>query len=148
MQVILKEDVQGSGKKGDLVKVSDGYAKNFLLKKGLAIQATPGALNEYKAQQAASAAREAKERRAAEDLAKSLEGKSVKITAKAGESGKLFGSVTAKEVAQEIEAQLGVEADKRKIGLEGDIKAHGTYTAEVKLYQGVVAKVFIVVKDE
>ena len=148
MQVILKEDVQGSGKKGELVKVSDGYAKNFLLKKGLAVQATPQALNEYKAQQAAGAAREAKDRKAAQELAKSLEGKSVKIVAKAGESGKLFGSVTAKEVAQEIEAQLGVEADKRKVDLEGDIKSHGTYNAEVKLYQGVVAKIFVVVKDE
>ena len=147
MQVILKEDVQGSGKKGDLVKVSDGYAKNFLLKKGLAVQATPGALNEYKAQQAAGAARETKERQAAQDIAGSLEGKSVKIVAKAGESGKLFGSVTAKEVAQELEAQLGVGTDKRKIVLEGDIKAHGTYTAEVKLYPGVVAKVFVVVTD-
>jgi len=148
MQVILKEDVQGSGKKGELVKVSDGYAKNFLLKKGLAIQATPQALNEYKAQQAAGAAREAKDRKAAQELAKSLEGKSIKIVAKAGESGKLFGSVTAKEVAQEIEAQLGVEADKRKVDLEGDIKSHGTYNAEVKLYQGVMAKIFVVVKDE
>ena len=147
MQVILKEDVQGSGKKGDLVKVSDGYAKNFLIKKGLAIAATPGALNEYKAKQAASVAREAKDRKAAGDLAKSIEGKSVKIAAKAGESGKLFGSVTAKEVAQEIEAQLGVETDKRKVALESDIKAHGTYTAEVKLYAGVTAKVFVVVAD-
>ena len=148
MQVILKEDVQGSGKKGDLVKVSDGYAKNFLIKRGLAIQATPAALNEYKAQQAAKVNREAKDRKAAEELAKSLEGKSVKIAAKAGESGKLFGSVTVKEVAAEIQSQLGVETDKRKVSLEGDIKAHGTYTAEVKLYQGVVAKVFVVVKDE
>jgi len=148
MQVILKEDVQDSGKKGDLVKVSDGYAKNFLLKKGLAIQATPAALNEYKAQQAAAAAREAKDRKAAQELAKSLEGKSIKIAAKAGESGKLFGSVTSKEVAGEIEAQLGVEADRRKVNLESDIKAHGTYTAEVKLYPGVAAKVFVVVKDE
>ena len=148
MQVILKEDVQGSGKKGDLVKVSDGYAKNFLIKRGLAIQATPAALNEYKAQQAAQATRETRDRKAAEELAKSLEGKSVKIAAKAGDSGKLFGSVTAKEVAAEIQSQLGVETDKRKVSLESDIKAHGTYTAEVKLYPGVVAKVFVVVKDE
>ena len=148
MQVILKEDVQGSGKKGDLVKVSDGYAKNFLIKRGLAIQATPAALNEYKAQQAALAAKGAKERKSAEELAKSLEGKSVKITAKGGDSGKLFGSVTAKEVATEIQSQLGIEADKRKVSLESDIKAHGTYTAEVKLYPGIAAKVFVVVKDE
>ena len=147
MQVILKEDVQGSGKKGDLVKVSDGYAKNFLLKKGLAIQATPGALAEYKAQQAANATRETRERQAAEKLAESIEGKSVKISAKAGESGKLFGSVTSKEVTQELQSQLGVEVDKRKVSLESDIKAHGSYTAEVKLYPGVAAKIFVVVKD-
>jgi len=145
MQVILKEDVQGSGKKGDLVKVSDGYAKNFLLKKGLAIAATPQALAEYKAQQSAKVNREAKERAGAADLAKEIEGKSMKIVAKAGESGKLFGSITSKEVAQELQNQLGVEVDKRKISLESDIKSHGTYTAEVKLYQGVSAKVFVVV---
>ena len=145
MQVILKEDVQGSGKKGQLVKVSDGYAKNFLLKKGLAVEATPQALNEYKAEQAAKANREVKERAAAAELAKSIEGKSLKITAKAGESGKLFGSITSKEIAQELQNQMGVEVDRRKISLEGDIKSHGTYTAEIKLYQGVSAKVFVVV---
>ena len=145
MQVILKEDVQGSGKKGQLVKVSDGYARNFLFKKGLAVEATPQALNEYKAQQAAKANREVKERANAGELAGSIEGKSLRITAKAGESGKLFGSITSKEIAQEMQSQLGVEVDRRKISLEGDIKSHGTYTAEVKLYQGVSAKVFVVV---
>ena len=145
MQVILKEDVQGSGKKGDLVKVSDGYAKNFLIKKGLAIAATPQALAEYKAQQAAKVKREAKNRADAEALGKSIEGKSLKITAKAGESGKLFGSITSKEIAQEMQNQLGLEVDRRKITLEGDIKAHGTYTAEVKLYPNVSAKIYVVV---
>ena len=145
MQVILKEDVQGSGKKGALVKVSDGYAKNFLIKKGLAIEATPQALAEYKAKQASLANREAKERQAAVDLAASIEGKSLKISAKAGENGKLFGSITPKEVAGELHAQMKVEVDKRKISLESDIKAHGTYTAEIKLYPGVAAKIFVVV---
>ena len=147
MQVILKEDVQGSGKKGDLVKVSDGYAKNFLIKKGLAIAATPGALNEYKAQEASRAKQAAKEKANAQETAKSMEGKTLKMSAKAGESGKLFGSITSKEVAQEIAAQLGVEVDKRKVSLETDIKAHGTYTVEVKLYPNVSAKVFVAVTE-
>ena len=147
MQVILKEDVQGSGKKGDLVKVSDGYAKNYLIKKGLAIAATHQALAELKAKEAAKAGREAKERGAAAELAKGLEGKSLKLSAKAGESGKLFGSITAKEVAEALQKQLQVEVDKRKVTLETDIKAHGTYTAEVKLYPGVSAKVSVVVAD-
>jgi len=148
MQVILKEDVQGSGKKGELIKVSDGYARNFLLKKGLAIQATPQALAEYKAKEASKANKEARERADAGQLAKSIEGKTIKISAKAGESGKLFGSITSKEIAQELQNQLGIEVDKRKISLETDIKAHGTYTAEIKLYQGVAAKVFVAVGGE
>lgn len=147
MQVILKEDVQGSGKKGDLVKVSDGYAKNFLLKKGLAVQATPAALAELKAKQAAQQKKDQAERAAATALAKRIEGKTVKISAKAGESGKLFGSITAKEVAGEIETQLEVEVDRRKINLESDIKAYGSYTADVKLYQGISAKIFVLVSQ-
>ncbi|MCL2578718.1 MAG: 50S ribosomal protein L9 [Oscillospiraceae bacterium] len=147
MQVILQEDVQGSGKKGQLVKVSDGYAKNFLIKKGLAIAATPAALNEYKSKEAAKANKEAAERAAAQQTAKSMEGKTVKMSAKAGESGKLFGSITSKEVAGEIGAQLGVEVDKRKVSLETDIKSHGTYTVEVKLYPNVSAKVFVTVTE-
>ena len=147
MQVILKEDVQGSGKKGDLVKVSDGYAKNFLIKKGLAIQATPQALAEYKAKEASKANREAQERQAAADLAGTIEGKSIKMSAKAGENGKLFGSITSKEIAAELQSQLGIEADKRKISLESDIKAYGTYTAEIKLHQGIAAKVYVVVAE-
>ena len=147
MQVILKEDVQGSGKKGQLVKVSDGYAKNFLIKKGLAVQATPQALAEYTAQQMSAQAKQAKEKQAAQDLAKSIEGKSVRVSAKAGEGGKLFGAVTSKEVAEQLKAQLSVEVDRRKITLEGEIKSHGSYTAELKLYQGVSAKVFVVVAD-
>jgi len=145
MQVILKEDVQGSGKKGELIKVSDGYAKNFLLKKGLAIQATPQALAEYKAQEASKANKEARDRADANQLANSIEGKTIKISAKAGESGKLFGSITSKEIAQELKNQLGIEVDRRKISVETDIKAHGTYNAEIKLYQGVSTKVYVVV---
>ncbi|MDR2909275.1 MAG: 50S ribosomal protein L9 [Oscillospiraceae bacterium] len=145
MQVILKEDVQGSGKKGELVKVSDGYAKNFLIKKGLAVAATPQAMAEYKAQESARATRLEREQKEAESVAEKLKGKSIKVEARAGESGKLFGSITSKEIADEIESQLGVAIDRRKISLEGDIKAHGTYTADIKLYQNVTAQVFVVV---
>jgi len=147
MQVILNQDVQGTGKKGDLVKVSDGYAKNFLIKRGLAVAASPQALAEMKAKAAAQEHRIQQEKDAAGATAASIKEKTVKITAKAGESGKLFGSVTAKEVAEALEGQLGIQVDKRKISLESDIKAFGTYTAEVKLYQGISAKVFVMVGE-
>jgi large subunit ribosomal protein L9 len=148
MQVILQQDVQGSGKKGERVNVSDGYARNFLLKRGLAVQATEQALGEMKAKDDAKARKIQMEKDAAEAIKKSIEGKTVRFAGKAGDSGKLFGSVTSKEIADGLKAQFGVEADKRKITLADDIKAFGTYTVEVKLYQGVVAKVFVMVSEE
>lgn len=148
MKVILQQDVQGSGKKGDLVTVSDGYARNFLLKKGLAIQATPQAMNEWKAKQAAGERKLQMEKDAANETAQAIEGKTVKLTGKAGENGKLFGSVTSKEVAEGLRRQLGVDVDKRKIALESDIKAFGTYNAEVKLYQGISARLYVMVGEE
>jgi len=147
MEVILKEDVQGTGKKGELCKVSDGYARNYLIKRGLAVAATAQALGEMKSKQAALDRKAEREREAAKKTAAGIADKTVKISAKAGESGKLFGSVTAKEVADAIAAQLGVEVDKRKVVLESDIKAFGTYTAEVKLHQGVSAKLYVMVGD-
>ena len=120
MKVVLKQDVKGTGKKGELVEVADGYARNFLLKRGLAIPADAGAMNELKNREAA----------------------------KAGANGKLFGSVTAKEIAEGIEKQLGVTLEKRKIVLKDDIKAFGSYTIEVKIYNGVSANVFVVVGEE
>ena len=136
MKVVLKQDVKGTGKKGELVEVADGYARNFLLKRGLAIPADAGATNELKKREAA------KEQKAA------IDGKTVKLTAKAGANGKLFGSVTAKEIAEGIEKQLGVTLEKRKIVLKDDIKAFGSYTIEVKIYNGVSANVFVVVGEE
>jgi len=147
MEVILKEDVQGTGKKGELCKVSDGYARNYLIKRDLAVAATAQALGEMKSKQAALDRKAEREREAAKKTAAGIADKTVKISAKAGESGKLFGSVTAKEVADAIAAQLGVEVDKRKVVLESDIKAFGTYTAEVKLHQGVSAKLYVMVGD-
>jgi len=148
MKVILKEDVQGSGNKGDLVNVSDGYAKNFLIKKGLAVVATPQAMNEMKQKQAAKDSKTQRELNAAKKTAGEIGEKTLKMTAKAGTGGRLFGSITNKEVADELKKQLGIEIDRRKISLEEDIKSFGTYTAEAKLYQGVTAKVYIVVGED
>ena len=136
MKVVLKQDIKGTGKKGELVEVADGYARNFLLKRGLAIPADAGAMNELKNREAAKAQKAA------------IDGRTVKLTAKAGANGKLFGSVTAKEIAEGIEKQLGVTLEKRKIVLKDDIKAFGSYTIEVKIYNGVSANVFVVVGEE
>ena len=148
MKVILQQDVQGSGKKGELVTVSDGYARNFLLKKGLAVEATAQAMNEMKSRQASQAHKLQQELEAAQKIAGTIGEKTIKITAKAGVGGKLFGSVTAKEVAEELQKQLSVEVDRRKISLENEIKSFGTYTAEIKLYANVSAKVYVVVGEE
>lgn len=148
MKVILTQDVKGSGKKGELVTVSDGYANNFLLKRGMAIAATPQAMNELKNREAAAARRLAEEKKAAQESAKELEGKTVKLLARGGAGGKLFGSVSTKEIAEAIQKEFGMELDKRKISLDAEIKAYGTYTAEVKLYTGVSAKMYVVVGEQ
>lgn len=147
MKVILLEDVKGSGKKGELINASDGYARNYLLPKKLAMEATPQALNELKQKEAAKERRLALEKQAALDAAAAVRERTVKITAAAGNSGKLFGSVTSAEVAAEIKKQLGVEVDKKKVSLESDIKSYGTFTAEVKFGYGVAAKVYVLVTE-
>lgn len=148
MKVILKEDVKGSGKKGELLNVSDGYARNFLLPKGLAMEANAQAMNEYKSKQASVEHHAAVEKQEAKDLAAKLNEKTVKLTAKAGANGKLFGSVTAKEVAEAVNATFGCNIDKRKVSLDTEIKAFGTFTAQVKLYAGISAKVYVAVGEE
>ena len=145
MKVVLKQDVKGTGKKGELVEVADGYARNFLLKRGLAIPADAGAMNELKRFDTMDYSLTKK---AAEEQKAAIDGKTVKLTAKAGANGKLFGSVTAKEIAEGIEKQLGVTLEKRKVVLKDDIKAFGSYTIEVKIYNGVSANVFVVVGEE
>ena len=148
MKVILKQDVQGSGKKGDLVNVSDGYAKNYLIKRGLAVAATPQALAEMKARNDALQRKAQVELDAAKALKEKIEGQTIKLTAKAGQGGKLFGSVTSREVSQALQEQYGVDVDKRKVALESEIKAFGTYTVEVKLHSGVTASVYAQVGEE
>lgn len=146
MKVILKEDVKSIGKKGTLVNVSDGYARNFLLPKGLAVEATAGALGEMKSKQDSERHRLEQELVLAKENASKLNGKTVKVTAKAGQNGKLFGSVTSKEISEAIKAQYAIAIDKRKIDV-ADIKNFGTYEAEVKFPQGVTAKVTVQVGE-
>ena len=147
MKVILMQDVKGSGKRGDLVEVSDGYARNFLLPKKLAKIADNQALSELKSQKEAQSFKIQEEIAAANATAKILGGKSIDIFAKAGKNGKLFGSVTAKEIAEEIKKCFDVNVDKRKIKLSMDLKSYGSYDIEVKLYQGIIAKMRVNVKE-
>ena len=148
MKVVLLADVKGSGKKGELVNVSDGYARNFLFPKKLAKEANAQALNELKNAEESRAFKIKQETEAAQASADKINGKSVSILAKAGQGGKLFGSVTAKEIAEAIKKQYGVDVDKRKIDTKGDMKAFGTYECEVNLYSGITATVKAVVTDK
>jgi len=140
MKVILKADVKGQGKKGDLINASDGYAKNFLLPKGLAVVADKSAINELESKKSAAQFHKNQEEMRAKELAEKLEGKKVTFKAKSGENGKLFGSITAQDVANEIKMQLHLEVDKKKVQLES-IKTLGSTEAIVKIYPGVSAKV-------
>lgn len=144
MKVILKQDVKGQGKKGELVQVSDGYARNFLLPRGLAVEADAQAMNDLRNKESAKQHHLQVEKQEALAAANAVEGKTVKVTAKAGQSGKLFGSVTSKEVAEALNGQYGIVIDKRKIVM-GDIKAFGSYQAELKFNQGVTAKITVMV---
>lgn len=146
MKVILKQDVKGLGKKGELVQASDGYVRNFLFPRGLAMEANAQAMNELKNREDAARYHQEMSRKAAEETANALEGKTLSLKARAGQSGKLFGSVTTKEVAEELKKQFGVDVDKRKIAM-ADIKAYGSYTAEIKLLQGIVAKITVAVTE-
>lgn len=146
MKVILKQDVKSLGKKGDLVNASDGYARNFLFPKGLAVEANSSAMNDFNNKEASKKFHKAEEIKAATADAEKLEGKTFKLTAKAGTNGKIFGSVTSKDVSKKIKDELGINIDKRKIVMP-DVKAFGTVQAEIKVYQGISAKVFIQVSE-
>lgn len=148
MKVILKKDVKGTGKAGQLVEVSDGYARNFLLTKGLAVEATSTAVNDMKNKEQAKKHREETELAAAKETAKKIDGKTVELFAKGGTAGRLFGSITSKEVTEAVNAKFGTSIDKKKVTLDSDIKAFGTYNAEIKLYNGVVAKCSVSVKEK
>ena len=142
------QDVKALGKKGELVEASDGYARNFLLPKKLAKEANAQAMNEYKNAENSKNYKIATQKAQAEHDKKALEGKVFKMTAKAGQGGKLFGSITSKQVAEEIKKQYSINIDKRKVVLECDIKEYGTYSAEVKLFTGISAKIDIQVSEK
>jgi len=141
MKVILKEPVGGLGRTGDVVDVKDGYARNYLIPRELAVKATPGALKEWEQKRVVIEKKEAQERAEFEAIAGKINEKEVTVEAKAGEEGKLYGSVTSKEVASAIKDQLGIEVDRKKIELGVTIKDLGTYRALVRLYPGVDATV-------
>lgn len=146
MKVVLLRDVKSVGKKGELVTVSDGYARNFLFPKNIAKEANAQALNELKNAEQSKKFKTDTAIAEANKAKAELEGAVFVMNAKAGSSGKLFGSITAKEVAQEIKKQKGIDVDKRKITLSSDIKTCGEYDVEVKLYTSIVAKVKVEVK--
>lgn len=148
MKVILQSDVKGSGKKGELVNVSDGYARNFLLPKGLAIEANAQAMNELKNRAAAVQHKADTEKKEAEALGEKIKGKTIKRTAKAGAGGKLFGAVTTKEIAEDLQKQFGAAVDKKKITLENEIKSFGTFSAEVRLHPDVKVSFFVSISEE
>lgn len=146
MKVVLLQDVKSLGKKGELVNASDGYARNFLFPKGLAKEANAQAMNELKNAEQSKKYKKETEIAAANQAKAVLEGSKFVMKAKAGESGKLFGSITAKEISAEIKRQKQIDVDKRKIVLKSDIKTIGEYTAEIKLYTGISANVELVVE--
>ena len=140
MRVILLADVKGKGKAGDVVKVNDGYARNMLFPKGLAKEATAGNLKNLEHQKAIAAEQEAERKAEAEATAKKLADLTVKIETKAGDNGKLFGSITSADIADACKEQAGIEIDKKKIVLDAPVKQAGNVEVQVKLYPEVTAK--------
>ena len=143
MEVILKQDVKGTGKAGQVVKVSDGYARNKLIPGGLAVEATPANKKAIEREKAKAKEKYEADKAAALDLANQLADKIVVVKTKVGENGRLFGAITSKEIASAITEQTGVEVDKRKIVLDKPIKETGVETIEIKLFQDVKAKVVV-----
>ncbi|MDR0286342.1 MAG: 50S ribosomal protein L9 [Clostridiales bacterium] len=147
MKVILLQDVKSLGKKDSIVEVSDGYGRNYLIPRKIAIEANPGNLNEVKSRKDSEEAKRQRELGAAKAVALQIDGKDITIEAKAGESGKLFGAISNADIADSIKKTFGIEIDKKKIMLADPIKAIGTFSAEVKLHQGVSAKVTVIVRS-
>ena len=147
MEVVLLEDVKALGKKGQVVKVNDGYARNFILPKKLGIEATPKNLNDLKLQKANADKIAAEQLQAAKELAASLAEKSVTLSIRAGEGGKAFGSVSSKEIAKAITEQLGMEIDKKKLVVPEPLKTFGTHEVPIKLHKDVTGKLTVKVVE-
>lgn len=147
MKVILKQDVKNIGKKDEIHEVSDGYARNFLFPRGLAAVADAGALNVARTKVEAKAHHEAEARAAAQALADKIKDKTVVVKVKGGASGKLYGKVTSKDVADALSKLIGADVDKKKVEMQSNIKEFGNYDATVRLYQGVTANFKVKVEE-
>ncbi|MGI6168477.1 MAG: 50S ribosomal protein L9 [Christensenellales bacterium] len=147
MKVILQQDIKGTGKSGDVINVSEGYARNFLLPKGLALPADSANMAVYNQKKGAEAHRKQQEKEAAQQLAEKLAGQNVVIEAKTGEKGRLFGSISSKEIADTL-AQQGFSVDKRKIVLKEPIRSLGKTDVDIKLYAGISTKISVEVKEQ
>lgn len=147
MKVILLSDVKGQGKKGEIVNVSDGYARNFLFPRNLAQEANAQNLNSAQVRQDAAAHKKAVEKKNAEELAAQLADRGVTIQAKCGSTGRVFGAITNAEIAEALSAQTGLDIDKKKVVLQNPIKELGTYTVTLKLYAGVQTNIRLTVQE-
>ena len=148
MKVILQQDVKGQGKKGQMEEVSDGYGRNFLLPRKLAVEATAENINTMKMQDKAKAARMAEEKAAAEAAAERLKSCQVKIRARAGQGGRLFGSITSKEISEELKAQHGIDVNKSKIILSEPIKSFGSFEVKCKLGSEVTGTIYVLAAED
>lgn len=148
MKVILKQDVKSLGKKESMVEVSDGYARNFLFPKGLAVEASASNVNVMNTKKEAEKSKKAKELANAKALAEKLKGITVVIKTKAGEHGKLFGSITSKDIADKLKSVHGIEIDKKKINMPDAVKSLGTFEVEIKVYPEVSAKLNVKIEQE
>ena len=143
MKVILKADIKGVGKKDQIINASDGYARNFLFPKNLAVEANAENMSKLKAKQDSNAFKKSQEKEEAQKIADKLSKILMKVQVKAGENGKIFGGVSSKEIAENLEKQYNIKVDKKKIDLKETIKTLGMFTIEIKLYEGVVGKLKI-----
>ena len=148
MKIILKQDVKGKGKKWQMIEAAEGYARNFLIPKGLAVEATPDAVNTMNLQAKAKAKADAEAKAEALAVAEKLKASQVKLTAKGGEGGKLFGAVTGKEISGALKEQFGMDIDGKKLVLEQPIKSFGTYEVKAKLGYEVSGTVYVHVIEE
>ena len=148
MKVILKADIKGVGKKDQVINASDGYARNYLFPKNLAVEANGENMSKLKAKQDSNAFKKSQEKEEAQKVAEKLSKILLKIKVKAGENGKIFGGVSSKEIAENLERQYKIKVDKKKIDLKETIKTLGEFTIEIRLYEGVLGKVRIDVISE
>ena len=148
MKVILQKDIRGKGKKGQMIEVAEGYARNFLLPKGDAIPATADAMNTMRLQEKAKAKADAEAKAAATEIAEKLKGLQVKVVSKGGEGGKLFGAVTGREISAALKEQHGVDIDSKKLVLDEPIKSFGSYQVKAKLGFEISGTVYVIVTEE